>query len=182
MKKYSRWIVCLMMACMMFSSTAYALFGSHVENQDAILKDLKSHPEAYIRYGGRSTGFSFYIEKASIDVQKYAPPEYVIAVRKIIHSDNGMIKEYHKERIVDDTVLRFAYDYKTRNMFVEKKDENGNIVWQYLDPSKADDYEYYQNGLQQMLSAGECAFYLAYNMSFYDQPVSYAFRKYLNEL
>ena len=96
--------------------------------------------------------------------------------------DNGMIKEYHKEKIVDDTVLRFAYDYKTRNMFVEKKDENGNIVWQYLDPSKADDYEYYHNGLQQMLSAGECAFYLAYNMSFYDQPVSYAFRKYLNEL
>lgn len=93
-----------------------------------------------------------------------------------------MINEYHREDIYEDSILRFAYNYTTRNMFVEKKDENGNIVWQYLDPSKADDYEYYQNGLQQMLSAGECAFYLAYNMSFYDQPVSYAFKKYLNEL
>lgn len=150
MKKYSRWIVCLMMTYMMFSSTAYALFGGHVENPDAILKDLKSHPEAYIRYGGMSTGFSFYIEKASVDVQKYAPPEYVIAVRKIIHGDNGMINEYHREDIYEDSILRFAYDYTTRNMFVEKKDENGNIVWQYLDPSKADDYEYYHPKLMTM--------------------------------
>lgn len=91
------------------------------KNPDAILKDLKSHPEAYIRYGGMSTGFSFYIEKASVDVQKYAPPEYVIAVRKIVHGDNGMINEYHREDIYEDSILRFAYDYTTRNMFVEKK-------------------------------------------------------------
>ena len=98
--------------------------------------------------------FFILYRKSSVDVQKYAPPEYVIAVRKIIHGDNGMINEYHREDIYEDSILRFAYDYTTRNMFVEKKDENGNIVWQYLDPSKADDYEYYHNGLQQMLSAG----------------------------
>ncbi len=160
MKKIFLTIIMLFVA-----TTAFAMHP--VENSDEILNEMLENPSRYIRYGGESVGFSFYMDKETINVHKYAPPQYIIAVRHITYHDNGMINENRRVSIVSEKLLCYAYDYDARKMYVESRDKNGKLFWKLIDPAKSKTYHD-----DNWVAAGEIMFYLAYNMSFYDKPAT----------
>lgn len=144
-------------------------FGK-VSNEQEILADMYANPRNYVCYGGASTGFSFYINKRSIDVQQYTPPNYIIAAREITHH------LLPGENIVGDRVMRFRYDYKLHKMWLETFDENNNLYWKEINPAKSKNYHD-----DNWVAAGEILFYLAYNISFYDEIKTQAAKDYINE-
>lgn len=168
--------ICLMAVATLLASSTPLEAMSKIANSDFILADLHAHPNSYIRYGGQSTGRTFYMSKPSIAVQKYEPPTYIIAVQAYYHYTNG--PKTGVEFIYDTELLRFKYDYDTRSMYVENKDRNGAKHWEYMDPKRIHDNEYYHR-MGAKLVAGEMCFYLAYNMSFYDKPASGKLREAL---
>ena len=94
-----------------------------------------------------------YIDKTSLNVQKYDPPYYVIAVAVFYAPDGGYgtMNAYHVER--------FYYDIDCREMYYYNHHGNGN--WIYFHPT----YSFTENGERR--DTGEAAFYIAYRMKFY---------------
>lgn len=132
-----------------------------VSNGDEILSDMYANPSNYIYFASASTGFSFFYYKPSVDVQRYSPPSYIIAARVITrHVGPG-------EDIFNDSVIKFRYDYSSRKMWKETFDDNRNLIWREIDPAKSKNYHD-----DNWIAAGEVLFYLAYNMSFFDKPVT----------
>ena len=72
------------------------------------------------------------IDKTSVNVHKYNPPEYIIAARSITHFDSGRNDKY--EQIVHDGNVRYRYNYIKRIMYREIKDDNGTLKWKLIDP------------------------------------------------
>ena len=149
----------MFMICLSVTSTSFAI--EKVANSDAILTDMYANPGKYIRYGGASTGLSFFIDKSSINVHKYNPPEYIIAAQVITHF-NAVLRE----GIIKATTYRYRYDYVARRMYREVADGNGAVQWQLVDPSASKSYHD-----DNWVALGEIMFCLAYNMSFYDRPI-----------
>ena len=89
---------------------------------------------------------------SSVDVQKYEPPNYIIAIRRLMrHTGPG-------ENIVGDSIIRFKYNYDSRKMWIETLDEDGkNLIWKNIDPTKSRNYHD-----TNLVAAGEVLFYLAY--------------------
>ena len=132
-----------------------------VPNGDEILADMYANPQNYIYFASASTGFSFYYYKPSLDVQQYSPPNYIIAARVIDrHVGPG-------ESIWNDSIIKFRYDYNSRKMWAETFDNNRNLIWKEIDPIKSQNYHD-----DNWVAAGEVLFYLAYNKSFFDKPVT----------
>lgn len=165
MRKFLLTVILLLIAM-----TAMAF--PRVSNSDDILRDMYATPSKYIRYGGASTGLSFLIDRTSVNVHKYAPPQYIIAARKITHFNNGQ----HGEAIEADEIIRYSYDYNTKKMYVEERDNNGNNTWRYINPAASKSYHD-----DNLISAGEILFYLAYNMSFYDNAATLTSYQFINE-
>lgn len=160
MKK--RLSIFIVVGIMMFSTTCFA----------SLAEELDNNPN-YIHYGGVSIGVAFYMDKTSINVHKYEPPIYIIAFTNLTYK-SGAPHEGFPENVTYST-KRYKYNYDTRQMYCETKKANGEIYWEYIDPNKATKgYDY------ALLSGGEIAFYLAYNMSFYDEPISFVVKKYIN--
>ena len=160
----------LLVLCMLLLATT-ALAFPKVENSDEILADMKANPARYIRFGGASIGLSFYIDKNSINVHKYEPPEYIIAARKLTHADSG---QGGRQAIEFDGLMRYRYDYNHRKMYYETEDENGRLIWKHIDPSLSKTYHD-----DNYIAAGEILFYLAYNMNFYDKVATKSAREYI---
>lgn len=99
-------------------------------------------------------GTAWYVDKSSLTVQKYEPPQYIIAVNvvRVDQADEG------NTAIVDVKTDRFFYNYDSRKMYF---DRNGNSTWVYLDPQGS----WAETGIR--MPAGEIAFALAYNLKFY---------------
>lgn len=87
-------------------------------------------------------------------MQKYAPPQYIIAVNvcQVNNADKG------NTAISRVFTQRFFYNWDLRRMYV---DRDGNSNWRYLSPNGS----WAETGIA--MPAGEMAFYLAYNMRFY---------------
>ncbi|WP_407398483.1 hypothetical protein [Anaerovibrio sp.] len=162
----------LLIVCMLLLATT-ALAFPKVENSDAILADMKANPSRYVRFGGASVGQHYYIDKISINVHKYEPPEYIIAARWVTRS-YVIAGENVYEDIRLDTTMRYKYDYDQRKMYFETTDENGNLIWKHIDPSLSKSYHD-----DNYIAAGEILFYLAYNMSFYDKIATHCAREYI---
>ena len=99
-------------------------------------------------------GTAWYVDKSSLIVQKYAPPQYIIAVNVVTvdradegNTDVGSVRTY-----------RFFYNYDLRKMYV---DYNGGSNWHYLEPQGS----WAETGVR--MPAGELAFAIAYNLKFY---------------
>ena len=112
-----------LMLLLFMSATVSAL--GRLANSDEILAEMYANPSNFIRYGGASIGMSFLIVKNSLNVELYAPPNYIISARKITHFNSGMNDKY--EAIEDDSVIRYKYDYATRKMYMERQDKNKNL-------------------------------------------------------
>lgn len=119
--------------------------------------------EGYTNYLNGDSNFIFvdghmgsasYLDRSSLAVEKYAPPQYIIAVNvcTVPNADKG------NTAISKVKTYRFFYNWNNREMYV---DNTGNSNWRYLRPlaSRAE--------TSIVMPAGEMAFYLAYKMKFY---------------
>ena len=99
-------------------------------------------------------GVAWYVDRSSLVVQKYAPPQYIIAV--------NVVRTYDADK--GSTVIqgvdtkRFFYNIDLQQMYV---DRNGTDNWHYLDPNGS----WAATGVS--MPAGEIAFALAYGMQVY---------------
>lgn len=107
------------------------------------------------------TGEAWYLDRSSLYVEKYDPPQYIIVanVCRVPHADRG------NKTISDVTTYRFFYNWDQRKMYWDK---GGNSNWVYLDPQG------YWAATGIVMPAGEMAFYLAYRMRFYGNIMFYS--------
>lgn len=141
MRKYMALLIGL---CIMAFSQMVFAYGSHQEylNGDPNFEYCYSH-----------MGATFYIDKSSLVVQKYEPPQYIIAINVVSVLDG------HTD--IDRVwTQRFFYNYDLRKMYA---DRDGNSNWYYLNPNGS---EAEKGGWT--MPAGEKAFEAAYNMPFDD--------------
>ena len=61
-------------------------------------------------------------------------------------------------------------------MFIEEKDEHGNLTWRLIDPDKSKNYHD-----DNYVAAGEILFYLDYHMIFFDRVRTKAAEKVILE-
>lgn len=98
---------------------------------------------------------AWYLDRSSLNVQKYDPPQYIIAVNVVTVPD----ADRGGTDINGVRTFRFFYNYELKRMYV---DLSLTDAWRYLDPNgdwAATDIS---------LPVGELSFALAYNMKFYD--------------
>lgn len=116
-------------------------------------KNLNGDPNFILCDGFQGVGW--YIDRSSLYVEKYAPPQYIIQVNVVtvddaINGDNVKISETKN--------YRFFYNMKFGKMYV---DRTGNADWYYLDPHGN------RAATGMALPAGEATFALAYKSKFY---------------
>ena len=108
-----------------------------------------------------------------IDVEKYEPPNYVISFQNIEHYSSTT--DFVKSR-----TSRYSYDLDFRRMYVEICVDDV-CHWEYLDPNKIKAGSGFDKMTYRYISAGELAFYLAYNQSFYDEIQSAELKRFVEE-
>lgn len=99
-------------------------------------------------------GVAWYVDRSSLNVQKYAPPQYIIAVNVVTVPD----ADKGGTAISQVKTYRFFYNSDLVRMYV---DRNLNDDWSYIDPNGS----WAQTGI--IMPTGEIAFALAYNYKFY---------------
>lgn len=113
----------------------------------------------YILCDGKM-GTAWYVDRSSLNVQKYAPPQYIIAVNVVTvnNANNG------NTDISQVKTFRFFYNSDLVQMY---EDRNLHDDWRYLDPNGS----WAETGIA--MPAGEIAFALAYNYKFYGSRAGY---------
>lgn len=122
-----------------------------------------SHASLYPDYLGGDTNFvlvdghmgrAWYIDRSSLNVQKYAPPQYIISVNTAVveNADKGNIT------ISNIKNLRFFYNSDLGKMYY---DSIGNDSWVYIKPISP------WANYGSIRPAAEMAFAMAYHMKFY---------------
>lgn len=136
-------IISFMAVFMLMISTAFASpYPDH----------LNGDPN-YILCDGHM-GVAWYVDRSSLNVQKYAPPQYIIAVNVVTvpDADKGSMA------ISQVKTYRFFYNSDLVRMYL---DRNLNDDWSYIAPNGS----WAQTGI--VMPTGEIAFALAYNYKFY---------------
>jgi hypothetical protein len=115
-------------------------------------------------------GTAWYVDRSSLDVQEYAPPQYIIAVKVVsARSATGDEEAFYEHdgagTITGTETYRFFYNWDRREMYV---DRDGTSNWRYLDPWGA----WASTGI--VMPAGEIAFALAYHLKFYGTQSRYS--------
>lgn len=105
-------------------------------------------------------GVGFYVDRSSLNVQKYDPPQYIISI-KVISVENADRGSTEMGRV---QTKRFFYNYDLRQMYVAR---DGNEDWRYLNPKGS----WAETGV--VMPAGEMAFALAYHLKFYGKTASF---------
>lgn len=142
----------------------------------SLFDDLRNNPN-YIYYGGAGTGISFFLDKTSINVNKYEPPVYIIAFINMSYSA-GFPKGGTPESVSPKTVW-YKYNYDSRKMYLGRQNVDGILSWEYIDTKNANK----NSALNSIIAGGEIAFYLAYNINFYkDGPLSWYAKSYFETL
>lgn len=154
-------------ASLILSGNCFAEFQG--ENNPAALENLNKNRANFISCGAEN--ISYQIDKTSLNVLKYEPPEYIISVNLVIKSSNGQTGTNALE-LAKSITRQYRYDYGERRMYVKRTDDSGATYWIFIDPKIVGTLEGYKNDWDMDMAAGEIAFYLAYNMSFFDKPVS----------
>ena len=163
------------------SFTSIACANIHGKENPAIFADMQNNPSKYIACGSIGMGLSYHLDKSSIRVDKYAPPIYIIAFRVISHKS--------PENYTYEEWVRYYYDYTSRKIYREiyfkkSSDDVGKPQWDYIDIHLLNDKRMGSSnraGLLSWIAEGEIAFYLAYDMSFFDNPITQVFKEYINK-
>lgn len=123
------------------------------------------------------TGVATYLDRSSLNVQKYAPPEYIIAANFITVQpakfredssapEHPMYINGELCGLYGPNTLRFKYDWDSRKMYVENTSrivEDDNREWGFV-PRPGQGLPYEVNIARE----GEMLFYSAYHMRFYN--------------
>lgn len=107
----------------------------------------------FIRIDGHM-GTAWYLDRSSLYVEKYEPPQYIIDVNvcTVNNADRG------NTDIANVSTYRFFYNWDLKQMYSGRSDDS---YWRYLKPQGS----WAETGIT--MPAGEMAFYLAYRMKFY---------------
>ncbi len=140
-----------------------------------LLLALTASPAAFANYptylnGDRNfilvdghMGTAWYVDRSSLVVQRYEPPDYIIAVNVVsAHSAIDDERDFYDggEGVVTGIkTYRFSYDWDRRSMYVD----NGSQGWKYLSPWGC----WAETGIR--MPTGEMAFALAYGLRFYGE-------------
>lgn len=167
--KVGKFLAALVFAIIFMAGNCFA----RGENNPDLLADMYANPQNYIALGGAGTGISVWLCKTSFDVQQYEPPKYIIAIQQAVYSNQGSrgISAYFVSK------RRYLYDYNKRKIYVEEDDRKGNVSWKYLDPKNANGPSVSTDSKD--IASAEFAFYFAYNQSFFDKPLSFALKRYI---
>ena len=113
-------------------------------------------------------GTAWYVDASSLNVLRYEPPEYVIAVDVVTaRSAVGNEDDFYSGgsgMVTDVSTMRFLYDWDACAMYAWNDAE---MDWYYLPPGGS----WAETGIT--MPAGEIAFYLAYRMKFYGSRPQY---------
>ena len=131
----------------------FSIFLSNSAIAGGIYDDHLNGDPNFILVDGHMSS-AWYIDRSSLVVQKYAPPQYIIAVNVITVNNY----ERGNRSISKVTTMRFLYNWNTKDMFIDR-DLNNN--WRHLRPNGP----WSDTGIVR--PAGEMAFYLAYNLKFH---------------
>lgn len=144
--------------CMAFIIACITMLSSVAFANDLYPDHLNGNSN-YILCDGHM-GYAWYVDRSSLNVQKYAPPQYIIAVNvvEVPNADRGYTA------ISNVKTYRFFYNSDLVQMYV---DYNLNDNWKYLDPKGS----WAETGIA--MPAGEIAFALAYNYKFYGSKAGY---------
>lgn len=123
---------------------------SRIEAHDD-LADMYENPGNYVYYGGASVGMSFLIDRSSVEIFGD-----VITAREIVHY-SGM------DDFIDLQKISYRYDLNEGKFY--RLDSENNLI--YADPENQNN-SYSTN----LVSAGEILYYLAYNETFFDEPMT----------
>ena len=136
-----RIVLIIIALCMMVvSHTVFASYPKYLgENKN------------YIICAGHH-GIGYYIDRSSLDVEKYNPPHYIIAVKVAIVED----ADKGKTQIQSFQNYRFYYNWNDKTMWYGLGKD-----WTYISREGT----WAEIGVP--LPTGELAFSLAYNMKFY---------------
>ncbi len=147
-------------------------FSANRLNDTATLNDMRNNPLNYLAVGNISREISLYINKNSINVQEYSPPNYIIAFTEVAYIVPLNAKSPN-EISAQPYLRRYKYNLDEQKMYRELKDSDGNFIdWEEVIPvSKGPNISY--------TAKGEIVFCLAYNRSFYDEPVTIYLQFYL---
>lgn len=147
-------LVGMMILC--FSSVASANYPTYL-NGDRNLILCDGH-----------MGVAWYVDRTTLNVQKYAPPQYIITVNVVTASSayNNEEDFYNggKGKITEVRRMRFFYNWDLKEMYI---DTTGRDGWSFLSPTGS----WAETGIS--MPAGEIAFYLAYKMKFYGSKQYY---------
>ena len=102
----------------------------------------------------RNRGVATYIDKSSLIVQKYAPPQYVIAITAFEAGDAGYGK------VSNYRVERYFYNFERTEMYRDK--HPGKNEWEFVSPNGSIQQEGYS-----AKCIGEAIYYLCYRLKFY---------------
>ena len=104
-------------------------------------------------------GVAWYMDKSSVAVQKYAPPNYQIAVNvmRVSFTTNGFdLDLLYSPTIYETETHYYYYNWDSKRMYRLGSDNK----WHYMTP--VGDYASTSSVIE-----GELAFYTAYHMKFY---------------
>lgn len=125
----------------------------------------------YIQYDS-GMGRIWYVIANTVNVQKYNPPEYIVAIDVVqVNPENNAMSRHQTKR--------FKYNYDLQKMYIEMYNpENKTYYWEYIkDPHERVKYHVAD------IPMGELTFAIAYNMSFYkDGPLSWYAKRYFETL
>lgn len=141
----------------MFMVLAFVLVSFGVASANPQYRPYLNGDRNYIMCTMHQDAF-YYVERDSLRVDSYNPPEYVITVNiATVDSGGRNISVSHSKPV------HFYYNYENGEMYVNTKDyfKNANDEWKYLEPKAG----WSRGG--RFVVAGDIAFYLAYGMGFY---------------
>ena len=105
---------------------------------------------------------AYYLDRSSIYVQEYNPPEYII-VANICTVNNAV---QGNTAISGVTTRQFRYDISNKSHWKMYYSSHDMSEWKYIAPK----YTYASNGI--VLPAGEMVFYAEYGIPFYGKQHS----------
>lgn len=140
-----KWFALFVMMCTFLISSAVGAYTHYPEHLNG--------DSNFILCDGHM-GVAWYVDRSSLVVEKYDPPQYIIDVNvcTVQDADRGNTAiSYVRTR-------RYFYNWDLRKMYADK---DGTSDWYYLDPHG----NWASTGV--VMPAGEIAFALAYNLKFY---------------
>ena len=169
------------LAVFMISSVSYARING---NDPAVLADMYKNPMHYVHIGADNFGMTYYLDRTSVNVQEYAPPNYIIACTKVYHHRTYVGNADEEQAgYTSERVNRYKYDYASRKMYVERYDSVGNPYWEYLAPLTDEQQRTMSGGAargyERAVAQGEIAFFVAYRISFYERPTTEVAKQFI---